>query len=771
MKNSLTKYLRLLKYLKRFKLFFVLAIGCMFLEAWFTIFSFGMLKPVLDLIFKGTFIDLSAYEISTRPIYTIESFPDNVLGLKIAGDLNLSRDYEFRDSAIEATTPETVCLYIDMRDVTHLNDRSLSNLVEVVIDARKEKAKILFVLPSKNDTRKQIEQAGLSNLFVPLSQEELVLARERYLDKVELPEVTIPESTPGTIERFKNSARMTLYPILKAIQEFGVKSIENKFFILSVVIGVIVIATILKCLFAFLNKYLTGYIGNSMIMNLRNDLYDHMLTLDMGYYSKTSVGTMMSHVMADVQIAQRSISVVFTKILRTPIMMINYLTAMILISASLTIVSLVAVPMALYPMIKFGQRARRISRKMQQRTADLNVVLSETFSGIQVVKSYNMENRESTRFRKTNKSVFRSIIKNLITGESSSEITEILGMFAVSLMILIGGYYILQIKFLDPSMFMVFIALMIALFRPMKDLAKVNVRIQQGLAGADRIFTVMDIEPKVKDCPGARELIEIDNDITFEDVSFSYDNIKTVLHDITISFPKGKVYALVGKTGAGKTTLVNLLARFYDPNSGKIAIDSVDLKDYTLHSLKNQIGIVAQDIFLFEDTIANNIAYGRGREVVFEEIEAAANAAHSLEFIKEFPQGFDTQVGGRGMRLSGGQRQRLAIARAIIKNAPILILDEATSSLDNETELLVQDALQNLMKGKTVFVIAHRLSTILHADTVIMMDNGHIIETGNHEESITRQGAYTRLFELNFEKNLPSPRRTFEKIFPSPFLI
>ena len=757
MRNSLTKYLRLLKYLKRFKLFFALAIGCMFIEAWFTIFSFGMLKPVLDLIFKGTFIDLSAYEISTRHIYTIESFPDNVIALKIAGDLNLSRDYEFRDSAIEATTPETACLYIDMRDVTHFNDRALSNLVEVVIDARKEKTKILFVLPSRNDTRKQIERAGLSNLFVPLSQEELVLARERYLDKVELPEMTIPESTHGTIERFKNSARAAIYPKLKAIQEFGVKSIENKFFILSVVIGVIVIATILKCLFAFLNKYLTGYIGNSMIMNLRNDLYDHMLTLDMGYYSKTSVGTMMSHVMADVQIAQRSISVIFTKILRTPIMMINYLTAMILISASLTIVSLVAVPMALYPMIKFGQRARRISRKMQQRSADLNVVLSETFSGIQVVKSYNMENRESTRFRKTNKSVFRSIIKNLITEESSSEITEILGMFAVSLMILIGGYYILQIKFLDPSMFMVFIALMIALFRPMKDLSKVNVRIQQGLAGADRIFTVMDIEPKVKDCPDARELIEINTDITFERVSFSYDNIKTVLDDITISFPKGKVYALVGKTGAGKTTLVNLIARFYDPNSVRIAIDSVDLRDYTLHSLKNQIGIVAQDIFLFEDTIANNIAYGRGHEVAFEEIEEAANAAHSLEFIKEFPQRFDTQVGGRGMRLSGGQRQRLAIARAIIKNAPILILDEATSSLDNETELLVQDALQNLMKGKTVFVIAHRLSTILHADTVIMMDNGRIIETGNHEELITRQGAYKRLFEAQFRKKSPQP--------------
>ncbi len=502
-----------------------------------------------------------------------------------------------------------------------------------------------------------------------------------------------------------------------------------------------------KALTEWGQTYLMSYVGQRIVAQLRQQLYDQLQSLPLSFFDRMPTGVLMSRVTNDVNLIQGAVSNAITGILKDPLTLVGLVAVMFTRDWHLSLIAMVVLPFAFFPVVKFGRMLRRISTKSQESMGDISVILPETISGSRIVKAFGMEEYEKERFNRENIKYFRYLMKSVMVRALSSPLMEFLGGIAIVFVILYGGYRVIQ-GVSTPGEFFSFLGALLLLYEPIKRLSRINNVVQEGVAAATRIYDILDTPPEIQDKPDAIQLPLMRRELELRDVQFRYDN-EPVLKDINLKVSAGEVVAIVGVSGAGKSTLVDLIPRFYEVYDGAILIDGMDIRDVTMDSLRDQIGIVTQQTILFNDTVRNNIAYGDINKSD-EEIIAAAKAANAYDFIMKMGQGFDTIIGEQGARLSGGERQRLCIARALLKNAPILILDEATSSLDSEAEMEVQRALENLMAGRTTLVIAHRLSTIKNADRIVVISNGRIVEEGRHDELMECDGEYCRLYDMQF---------------------
>jgi subfamily B ATP-binding cassette protein MsbA len=544
---------------------------------------------------------------------------------------------------------------------------------------------------------------------------------------------------PGT-ERFLN------------LQQLVPSHFQNPW---TVVAFALVAATVLKGIFDYAGTYLVNYAGFGMITDLRDDLYNAILRSSAAFFTKHTTGTLLSTMVNDIERVQYAMSGVLAEFLQQFFTLIFTAAVVVVLGGRLAWVLLLFVPVILYSSRKIGRQVRSTTRGGQDKLAEIQNILHETITGNRIVKAFGMENWEVERFRAAARRLFRANLRLVAAFAISSPLMDILGAIAIALLLLMGRDAINKHVF-TAGTFLAFIVAVFKLYDPVRKFALFNNNFQQAVGASSEIFRFMDMEDEVREKPGARRMPKFTRAIRFADVSFSYSNSKEsagvaplVLHDVNLEVKAGEVLAVVGSSGAGKSTLVHLIPRFFDVSVGRILIDDSDVRDVTLESLRSQIGIVTQETVLFNDTVRNNIAYGQPH-VSQKRVEEAARAARAYEFIRGLPEGYNTMIGERGVRLSGGERQRIAIARAILKNAPILILDEATSALDSESESLVQSALQNLISGRTVFVIAHRLSTVRRADRIVVLENGTIADIGAHEELMQKLGTYRRLYELQF---------------------
>ncbi|WP_018248157.1 ABC transporter ATP-binding protein [Orenia marismortui] len=497
-------------------------------------------------------------------------------------------------------------------------------------------------------------------------------------------------------------------------------------------------------------KYLTAYISQNAIRNLRDDLYEHLQRLSLDFYAENKTGEIMSRVTNDVGILQGAIVSGAIGVFSLFFQLTLGLGKLFYDNWRLTLLSLILFPLIGYTIDKFNKRIRKVSKRAQVKVADVSDILQETISGIRVVKSFGREDYEYKRFSKENYANFRANMKNSQLNATLTPITEFLASISFIIILWYGGGEVMKAK-MSPGELTGFFTLLLYITNPLKSLTRLSGTIQRALAAAERIFEIIDINPTIKDKEEAQDIDRVDGYIDFKDITFSYNEDELALDNINLGVEPGQMVALVGASGAGKSTLVNMIPRFYDPNEGIITLDGIDIRDIKLDSLRQQIGIVPQETLLFGGTIKENILYGK-LDASDEEIIQAAKTANAHDFILKFPDGYDSSIGERGAGLSGGQKQRIAIARAVLKNPQILILDEATSALDTESEALVQEALDRLMKNRTTFVIAHRLSTILDADKIVVMEKGKIVESGTHEELLTKDGVYKKLYEIQFNK-------------------
>ena len=493
---------------------------------------------------------------------------------------------------------------------------------------------------------------------------------------------------------------------------------------------------------------LMSFIGLRIVADLRNKLYEQIQKQSLAFFTQHPTGMLMSRITNDVAAVQTASSEAVTSIIKDTFSII-FLTALIFSTNwKLALIGMIVFPATIYPVAKFGKKMRKVSTSTYVTMGTLSSLLQETISGTRIVKAFSMEKYENGRFAAENERLFKLNIKTVTINAIASPFMEFLGSIAIAAIIFYGGYQVINGN-QTPGTFFKFLAALLLLYEPVKRLTNVNNTIQQGIAGAERVFSIIDRVPDIIDKPKAINLPPITRGIDIKNVTFRYEEA-SVLKNINLSIKVGEVVAFVGMSGGGKTSLVNLIPRFYDVTEGCILIDGHDIRDVTMQSLRNQIAIVTQQTILFNDTVKNNVAYG-DIDRTETDIINAAKAANAHDFIMKLSQGYDTNIGELGTKLSGGEKQRISIARALLKNAPVLILDEATSSLDSEAEIEVQEALDNLMKGRTTLVIAHRLSTIRNADRIIVLVHGEIIEEGNHETLLTKKGEYFRLYNLQFK--------------------
>jgi subfamily B ATP-binding cassette protein MsbA len=540
------------------------------------------------------------------------------------------------------------------------------------------------------------------------------------------------------------------------LQQFVPSHLTNAW---TIVAFALVASTILKGICDYSGTYLVNHAGFGMITDLRDDLYTALLRRSAAFFSKHTTGTLLSTIINDIERVQYAMSTVLSELLQQFFTFVSVAIVVVILGGNLAWVLLLFVPVIVFSSRKIGRRVRHTTRHGQDKLAEIQNILHETITGNRIVKAFSTEDWEISRFRSAARRLFRANLRSVAAAAISSPLMDVLGVVGIALLILIGRGRIAHNQ-MTPGVFVAFITAVFSLYNPVRKFALFYNNFQQALGASSEIFKFMDIEDDVREKPRAKVLPKFSGSVRFEHVSFAYahegEAAHEVLRDINLEVRQGEVLAVVGSSGAGKSTLVHLIPRFFDVTGGRLLIDDNDVRDLTLASLRAQVGIVTQETVLFNDTVRNNIAYGQPL-VPQKEVEAAARAALAHDFIVALPAGYDTVIGERGVRLSGGERQRLAIARALLKNAPVLILDEATSALDSESEALVQSALHNLMSGRTVFVIAHRLSTVRRADRIVVIENGTIADVGRHEELMKKLGTYRRLYELQFA-NADSPR-------------
>jgi ATP-binding cassette, subfamily B, bacterial MsbA len=529
----------------------------------------------------------------------------------------------------------------------------------------------------------------------------------------------------------------------------------------NIVAFALVASTVLKGVCDYAGTYLVNHAGFGVITDLRDDLYNAILRRSAGFFSMHATGTLLSTIINDIERIQYAMSTVLAEALQQFFTFLSVALVVVILGGNLAWVLLLFVPVIIYSSRKIGTRVRHTTRHGQDKLAEIQNILHETITGNRIVKAFSTENWEISRFRNAARRLFRANLRSVAATAISSPLMDVFGMIGIAMLLLLGRSRIAHNQ-MTPGVFVAFITAVFSLYNPVRKFALFNNNFQQALGASSEIFRFMDIKDDVPEKPRAKALPKFSGSVRFDQVSFAYASEdeggeqKEVLRNINLEVRRGEVLAIVGSSGAGKSTLVHLIPRFFDVTGGRLLIDGHDVRDVTLSSLRAQVGIVTQDTILFNDSVRNNIAYGQPH-VPLKEVEAAARAALAHDFILGLPAGYDTVIGERGIRLSGGERQRIAIARAILKNAPILILDEATSALDSESESLVQSALHNLMTGRTVFVIAHRLSTVRRADRIVVIENGTIADVGAHEQLMQKLGTYRRLYDLQFA-NMEAPK-------------
>jgi subfamily B ATP-binding cassette protein MsbA len=534
------------------------------------------------------------------------------------------------------------------------------------------------------------------------------------------------------------------------LQTFVPKHFHNAW---TVVAFALVGSSIVKGICDYAGTYLVNHAAFGMITDLRNELYESVLRRSAAFFQKHTTGTLVSTIVNDVERVQFAMSSVLAEFLQQFFTFVFTALAVVALGGKLAWALLLFIPVVVYSSRKIGTRVRHTTRRGQDKLADVQNILQETITGNRIVKAFSMESWEIARFRQAAQRLFRANLRSVAAAAISSPLMDVVGVAAVAMLLLLGRDQVTH-GAMTLGVFGAFIAAVFSLYNPVRKFALFNNNFQQALGASSEIFRFMDTEDEVREKPGAKPLPAFSKSIRFESACFSYagngnDEPREILRDVNLEVNAGEVLAVVGSSGAGKSTLVHLIPRFFDVTAGRLLIDGRDVRDTTLASLRSQIGVVTQETVLFNDSLRNNIAYGQP-SVSQKAVEAAAKAALAHDFIMELPAGYETMIGERGVRLSGGERQRIAIARALLKNAPILILDEATSALDSESEALVQSALQNLMAGRTVVVIAHRLSTVRRADRIVVLENGTITDAGAHEELMKKLGTYRRLYDLQF---------------------
>jgi len=574
---------------------------------------------------------------------------------------------------------------------------------------------------------------------------------QRVIQPFETPAVA-PQPT-GPVPAAAGTLPGDLAKVTKMAQRFGIPVLQPdgrmtwQFLLLTLISAPVVV--IARTLGAYVHRYFMRWVGSRVVADLRNALFERLAQQSLGFFGKSDVGNLISRCTNDTATLENVIATTAVDATRAPIEILVAIAFVLSFSIrnhmlAFMLMAVIGFPLCIVPVVLLGRRVKRYTQRALDRISDVLSRMHETFTGIRVIKAFNTEAEETARFRARNQGYFSATMRALRAELLMTPLMEGVAIILGCLFLIVCFARGIRLSQIVP------VAMAgILIYRPVKQMAAINANLQRGAAALDRIFALLDTDTAVRERPGAVALTEFRDRIVLDRVSFGYEPGVPVLYDVSLEIPRGTILAIVGETGSGKTTLVNLVARFYDPTAGRVLIDGIDLRDVQIASLRRLIGIVSQETVLFNDTIANNIAYG-SKDATFEQIVAATKLANAHEFIMADPGGYQRMVGEKGFVLSGGERQRIAIARAILRNPPILILDEATSALDTVTERLVQEAIARLMENRTVLAIAHRLSTVRHAHLIVVMERGRIVERGTHDELYRAGGQYRRLCEMQF---------------------